>query len=102
MASSSVVVAGASTAYLPLDDYAKGLPDGSEFTVEDLEQGGATRTYVVWKGEAYAKRDEAPRTVIDFHDASDYAQADFQDANQLFVYNDEVWTRTWTEEAGYC
>ena len=82
-----------------LSEYAAGLADGSEFVVEDLEKN-IKLTYCVWKGTAYVKT-ETPTSVRDFHDHDDFQNFDYTDFRQLVVYNDQVWTRTWTEGEGY-
>ena len=84
---------------VPLVEYAKGLADGSEFMVEDLEQN-TKYTYIVWKGEAYRKGSSVMK-LCDFHDRGDVCNYDFADSNQLVMYNDQVWTRTWTPTEGY-
>ena len=82
-----------------LSEYAAGLADGSEFVVEDLAKN-IKLTYCVWKGTAYVKT-ETPTSVRDFHDHDDFQNFDYTDFRQLLVYNDQVWTRTWTEKKGY-
>ena len=85
---------------VPLAEYAGGLADGSEFQVEDLEQK-TKYTYIVWKGEAYIKKDNSSCKVSDFHNQGDICNFDFTDSNQIVIYNDQVWTRTWTCTEGY-
>ena len=85
---------------VPLVEYALGLADGSEFIVEDLEQN-TKYTYVVWKGEAYIQKGSSDMKVYDFHDPGDVCRYGFSNSNQLIIYNDQVWTRTWTHTEGY-
>ena len=87
-------------AVLPLSDYARGLAEGTEFIVEDLEQN-TKHTYVVWRGEAYKKSADPAMTVTDFHDQMDIKNFNFGDDKQLAIYNDQVWVRTWTHNQGY-
>ena len=88
------------TMSVPLAEYANGLADGSEFQVEDLEQN-TKYTYIVWKGEAYIKKESFACKVSDFHNQGDICNFDYTDPDQIVIYNDQVWTRTWTCTEGY-
>ena len=85
---------------MPLSVFASGLAHGSEFMVEDLEKG-IKITYTVWKGVAYIKEDAPTCTVTDFHDHAEFQDFDYTGSKRLVFYNDQVWTRTWTQAEGY-
>ena len=79
-------------AVVPLADYARGLADGSQFDVEDLERD-AKYTYIVWKGVAYKKKKNmhSEPTVLDFHNEKDIKKFNCRNPNHLCIFKDQVW-----------